>query len=267
MNANSFRKTRWSVVLATVVAVALGAAAAKTTFARGGGGHGGGGHAGGHAGGHGGENHPYHPTERHTTSHGNEHRADHHDNRHYDHHHHDWHYAGWGPGFWGGLGLGYMGGLGTGYYGGGYVDNSTCRENNTNDLTGDNATATTDNSANAGGDANDATQSAGNPKLPVDVWPELGISTYCGQYGKSQGLVVVRVMPHSPADRAGLVPGDVLLKFNGQPVPDDDTLEKLMGSAGGKFEVWVWDARTGRKSTLSGQLDTGSDGQGTTPTK
>ena len=79
--------------------------------------------------------------------------------------------------------------------------------------------------------------------------------TYAGQYGGSQGQVIVRVVPGSAAEKAGLVPGDVILTFNGKPVPSADDLDSAMDGADGKFEVMVWDARTGRKSTISGTLD------------
>ena len=71
----------------------------------------------------------------------------------------------------------------------------------------------------------------------------------------SQGQVIVRVVPGSAAEKAGLVPGDVILTFNGKPVPSADDLDEAMDTANGKFEVQVWDARTGRKSTISGTLD------------
>ena len=67
--------------------------------------------------------------------------------------------------------------------------------------------------------------------------------------------MVVRVEPKSAAARAGIVPGDVIMAFNGQAVTNTDQFDTLLDSAGGKFEAEVWDARTGRKSTLSGTLD------------
>ena len=255
------------------MALALYGAAAKTGWARGGGGHGGG-HGGEHHEGehhaehHEAEHHPYHPSEHHLASH-DEHHDDHHDDHHWNHHHHDWHYAGWGwnPGFWGGLGLGYAAGWGRriGWGGGNtYIDNSG------SDNTADNSTPATDTPANTlanvadngttpDNSANSAQAANAPEKFPVDVWPELGVSTYSGEYGQSKGLVVVRVMPHSAADRAGLVPGDVILRFDGQPTPDDEALEKLLDSAHGDFKLLVWDARTGRKSVISGALGESSD--------
>jgi S1-C subfamily serine protease len=91
--------------------------------------------------------------------------------------------------------------------------------------------------------------------FPTDDWPELGVVTYAGEYGGSQGQVIMRVVPGSAAEKAGLVSGDVILTFNGTPVPSADDLDQAFNTANGKFEVSVWDARTGRKSTISGTLD------------
>jgi hypothetical protein len=265
------RKLNWTIVLATAIGVGLWGATTRTALSRGGGGGHGGGHAGGHEGEHHeGEHHPYHPSEHHVASHEGEHHAEHHDenhhdDHHWDHHHHDWHYAGWGwnPGFWGGAAVGYgLGAWGDGGYsnGGTYIDNS----NNPNASLADN-TSSDDNAASNTADETPpssdqvAQQSVQPDKMPVDVWPELGISTYSGEYGRSKGLVIVRVMPHSAGDKAGLVPGDVILSFNDQPTPDDEALEKVLDSAHGNFSLWVWDARTGRKSTITGALETASD--------
>lgn len=250
---------KWAVVVATALGVAGYGAATRTSFARGGGGHGGG-HEGGHHEGehhaahHEGEHHPYHPTEHHMANH--DHHDDHHDDHHWNHHHHDWHYAGWGanPGFWGGLGLGYAAGWGWGGggWGGGntYIDNSGNTASDTPDSAANTAASVADDNSN---DNNVAAN--GPEQYPVDVWPELGVSTYSGEYGQSKGLVIVRVMPHSAADRAGLVPGDVILSFNGKPTPDDEALEAILDSAKGDFNLSVWDARTGRKSVITGQLE------------
>ena len=104
-------------------------------------------------------------------------------------------------------------------------------------------------------DDNTASNDGGDRDFPTDNWPELGLETYAGEYGASQGQVIMNVIPGSAADKAGLVAGDVILTFNGQPVPSADTLDAAIDTAKGKFEVSVWDARTGRKSTLSGDLD------------
>ena len=45
------------------------------------------------------------------------------------------------------------------------------------------------------------------------------------------GLLVVSVEPNSPAERAKLVVGDVIVEFAGQPVNTIDALHKLLTDA------------------------------------
>ncbi len=49
--------------------------------------------------------------------------------------------------------------------------------------------------------------------------PELGVLCAEGE----NGPVVVAIMPHSAAERAGLRPGDELLSLNGVPMAADET--------------------------------------------
>ncbi len=58
----------------------------------------------------------------------------------------------------------------------------------------------------------------------------------------AQGALVSQVEAASPADKAGLKPGDIILKFNGTPINRSSDLPRLVGSAvlGGKQTVSVW---------------------------
>jgi len=262
-----FRERKPRVMFVAIATTVLYALASPSFAGHGGGGHGGGGHGGGHAGGghfggHGGGGHgqhPYHPSGHHTAHHDGNHDG------HHDHHHNGWHHGGWGPGYWGGGNLVYggWGGWGGGWGGNTFIDNTTDVADNSDngnddgDDDGDYASNSDDNSGkprlagNAPGNDGDLSERP----FPTDNWPELGVVTYAGQYGASEGQVIVRVVPGSPAAKAGLVSGDVILTFNGQPVPTADNLDEAMEAANGKFNVSVWDARTGRRSDISGDLD------------
>lgn len=254
-----FKERKLTRLLAIAVTLAMYSFMTQSVAARGGG-HGGGGH---HASHHGGEHnhHPYHPShhhEEHHASHHGDHHDDHHHVAHHNHHRENWHHGDWGPGFWGGAALdyGYAGWDGYGYGGGDtYVDNSTNVTPASNESASDDDANASDDSANSSDDESSTANDGANRGFPTDDWPELGVVTYAGQYGASQGQVIVRVVPGSAAAKAGLVPGDVILLFNGQPVPSADDLDSAFDTANGKFEVQVWDARTGRKSTVTGALD------------
>jgi S1-C subfamily serine protease len=46
--------------------------------------------------------------------------------------------------------------------------------------------------------------------------------------GHREGLLVVEVLPGSPAERAGLRAGDILLSVGEQPVANAESLQKLL---------------------------------------
>ena len=48
----------------------------------------------------------------------------------------------------------------------------------------------------------------------------------------SEGLLIVHVEPDGPADRAGVLVGDVLLELNGQPVASTDDVQEILRSTG-----------------------------------
>jgi membrane-associated protease RseP (regulator of RpoE activity) len=165
----------------------------------------------------------------------------------------NWAPWGWGNGGWG-------------YGGGSYVDNSTIvtpAVNNSGD-----ADDSSDDASNTNGDDSNNDQSGPNTAnnenngFPTDDWPELGVTTYAGQYGGSEGQVIVRIVPGSAAAKAGFVPGDVILSLNGQPTPSADALDEVLDNANGQFTAQVWDARTGRTSTISGPLDANEPAEG-----
>ena len=48
--------------------------------------------------------------------------------------------------------------------------------------------------------------------------------------GQASGLLIVMVEPESPADKAGMLLGDLLVSLAGQPVTDTDSLQAQLGS-------------------------------------
>lgn len=57
------------------------------------------------------------------------------------------------------------------------------------------------------------------------LYPSLGLSV---PMGESTPLSIIHVEKGSPADRAGLAAGDAVLLFDGTPVPDRETLNRLV---------------------------------------
>jgi serine protease Do len=68
------------------------------------------------------------------------------------------------------------------------------------------------------------------------------------------GALVSSVVPRSPAAKAGLEPGDVILKYNGQPIGRSGDLPALvaLGKPGDRVALEVW--RAGKKVDLSAML-------------
>jgi len=67
---------------------------------------------------------------------------------------------------------------------------------------------------------------------------------------RPEGALVAQVMPDSPAERAGIRVGDVVLTFDGQPVEGSAALPPLVGATPVGKEVPVEVLREGRRLTL-----------------
>jgi len=77
-----------------------------------------------------------------------------------------------------------------------------------------------------------------------------------------EGALVSQVQPESAAARAGIRPGDVILKFNGDPVSDAGSLSSDVGMAspGQSATLEIW--RDGKPLTVKAQLGNASHGEG-----
>ncbi len=62
----------------------------------------------------------------------------------------------------------------------------------------------------------------------------------------SGGLQIQSVAPGSPAQAAGLEPGDIILAANGTPVPDPEAFGRALAGARGPLTLTIIDCRTGR---------------------
>ncbi len=89
-----------------------------------------------------------------------------------------------------------------------------------------------------------------NNKIDRDYWIGLiyqPINGYIARqlgYPEKQGIVVSSITRNSPADRAGLDLGDVLVEINGIPVKDSESVEAAMGTeylkVGDELKIKVW---------------------------
>jgi serine protease Do len=79
-----------------------------------------------------------------------------------------------------------------------------------------------------------------------------------------EGALVSKVDPDSAASRAGIEPGDVILKFNGQPVLDAGALSYDIGmlQPGSQVKLDVW--RAGKDLTVTAKLDSATHEGGLT---
>ena len=105
-------------------------------------------------------------------------------------------------------------------------------------------------------------QSAYLGVLIQDVTPELAEAL---SMGKPHGALVARVQSDSPAEKAGLEVGDVIVKFNNQNVSSASDLRSLVGSSKFGTHLPVEIMRRGMKRKLKVTLSQTPDfGQATT---
>lgn len=83
-----------------------------------------------------------------------------------------------------------------------------------------------------------------------EVSPELAAS-----FGlkEAQGALVAAIEKGSPAEKAGMQPGDVILKFEGKPVSNSSDLPRMVGATkpGSKTKVEVWRNRASKELSIT----------------
>ncbi len=79
----------------------------------------------------------------------------------------------------------------------------------------------------------------------------LGVTTQLAFYGDQAVVKVTAVEPDSPAQRAGIAPGLLILTANGQRVESPEALSNIERSSSGSLALRVVDPETRRESTVA----------------
>jgi membrane-associated protease RseP (regulator of RpoE activity) len=77
------------------------------------------------------------------------------------------------------------------------------------------------------------------------------------QIKETEGVVVVEVMPDSPAEDVGLRHGDVITHVNGKLIEDEEELSKDIHQVGAGKEVKLTVIRDGKKREMTAELEEG----------
>jgi serine protease Do len=72
---------------------------------------------------------------------------------------------------------------------------------------------------------------------------------------KAEGAIVSRVEPDSPAERAGLRPGDVIVEYNGRSVQDADRLTAMVVDTPAGTDVPLVLYRAGQRQNATARID------------
>ncbi len=105
----------------------------------------------------------------------------------------------------------------------------------------------------------DATNPA--PKVPGR---SLGVSAEPVTIGQRTAMKVVGVQPDSPAQKAGIEPGDVIVAANGAPVTGAEAMSAIVHKSGKSLSLTVRDTRTGKDTRVEVTLG-GPDTESPTP--
>jgi serine protease Do len=104
--------------------------------------------------------------------------------------------------------------------------------------------------------ANAAPIPADAPTQP-DTGRKLGAVTELVFYDINPAVKVTEVEPNSPAARAGIEPGDIIVEANGTPVLHPKTLDELVRKSAPMLKLQVVDPRTNKKTPVDVNLGGG----------
>jgi serine protease Do len=88
-------------------------------------------------------------------------------------------------------------------------------------------------------------------RLGIGIQPVTKELAQSFKLDSTNGVVVVQVEPGSPAQKAGLQVGDVILSYNGKPIEEGNMLPRLVGGTkpGQQAKLDIW--RKGERQTLT----------------
>ena len=106
------------------------------------------------------------------------------------------------------------------------------------------------------GNKPDATVTARDDSKPISriARRSLGVSAEPITIGQRTGMKVVGVQPDSPAQKAGIEPGDVIVAANGVPVTGAEAMSAILHKSGTTVSLTVRDTRTGKDARVDVKL-------------
>ncbi len=84
------------------------------------------------------------------------------------------------------------------------------------------------------------------------LYTEAGTLGFANLTGDGKLVKILKLAPGSPAEKAGLKPGDIIVNVNGQPMSNaNDTQTVLFGKAGTNVDITVRSGETEKTMTLT----------------
>ncbi len=93
-----------------------------------------------------------------------------------------------------------------------------------------------------------------NDQMVVKETPYLGVTPYSGNVDASNSGVKINVEPETPAERMGLLSGDVIVQFNGITTDNFNQLAEAVGTTKPNDEVRISIIRDGKQRELTGTI-------------
>ncbi len=93
--------------------------------------------------------------------------------------------------------------------------------------------------------------------IPADTGRKLGAVTELVFYDVDPAVKVTEIEPNSPAARAGIEPGDIIIEANGTPVLHPKTLDEVVRKSSAVLKLQVVDPRSNKKTSVDVNLSGG----------